>query len=52
MPGKRLGSARFEVGRLAVGKIDHPAVVSQAAQKKLAAKQPHDEVQAQPMIAA
>jgi len=46
-----LESAPFEVVRLAVGNIDYPAVVSQAVEKKLAAKQLLEEKQTQREIA-
>ena len=46
-----LERAPFEVVRLAVGNIDYPAVVSQAVEKKLAAKQLLEEKQTQREIA-
>jgi regulator of protease activity HflC (stomatin/prohibitin superfamily) len=46
-----LENAPFEVVRLAVGNIDYPAVVSQAVEKKLAAKQLLEEKQTQRQIA-
>jgi len=46
-----LENAPFEVVRLAVGNIDYPAVVSQAVEKKLAAKQLLEEKQTQREIA-
>ncbi len=49
--GAYLENAPFEVVRLAVGNIDYPAVVSQAVEKKLAAKQLLEEKQTQREIA-
>jgi regulator of protease activity HflC (stomatin/prohibitin superfamily) len=46
-----LQSAPFEVVRLAVGNIDYPPVVSQAVEKKLAAKQLLEEKETQREIA-
>lgn len=46
-----LKSAPFEVVRLAVGNIDYPPVVSQAVEKKLAAKQLLEEKETQREIA-
>lgn len=46
-----LERAPFEVVRLAVGNIDYPTVVSQAVEKKLAAKQLLEEKQTQREIA-
>ena len=49
--GEYLESAPFEVVRLAVGNIDYPAIVSQAVEKKLAAKQLLEEKATQREIA-
>jgi regulator of protease activity HflC (stomatin/prohibitin superfamily) len=46
-----LGSTPFEIVRLAVGNIDYPPVVSQAVEKKLAAKQLLEEKATQREIA-
>jgi regulator of protease activity HflC (stomatin/prohibitin superfamily) len=46
-----LQSAPFEVVRLAVGNIDYPPIVSQAVEKKLAAKQLLEEKETQREIA-
>ena len=46
-----LENAPFEVVRLAVGNIDYPPVVSQAVEKKLAAKQLLEEKETQRQIA-
>ena len=46
-----LGNAPFEVVRLAVGNIDYPPVVSEAVEKKLAAKQLLEEKATQREIA-
>ena len=49
--GEYLENAPFEVVRLAVGNIDYPPVVSQAVEKKLAARQLLEEKETQREIA-